>query len=193
MRLFRYSDFLNFLSPFSLLPLWLPCSESILVALPSSHLWQTCHTGAGHRDALVIVSGGAQLPWLPQGEGEGKARRCSPCSLGRALSQPRLDRGIWTSSEVALPGICMLALGNRAPENIPFSPQHPLAQVHAAAAAPTLTNGEQPAPLQTKETCIRVKEVIKKYPLAQEHFHWGRLGASLTHCSVGLPCCHTWV
>lgn len=56
MILFPNSDFLNFSSPFTLFPLWLPCSESILLAQPSSHLWQTCHRGAGHRGALVTVS-----------------------------------------------------------------------------------------------------------------------------------------
>lgn len=48
----------------------------------------------------------------------------------------------------------MLALGSWAPENVPFFYPHTLAQLHAAAAAPTLTSGEQSAPLPTKETCI---------------------------------------
>lgn len=53
MKLSPNLDFLNFSSPLSLLLLWLPCSESSLVALSSSHPWQPCHTGAGHRDALA--------------------------------------------------------------------------------------------------------------------------------------------
>lgn len=34
----------------------------------------------------------------------------------------------------------MLALGNWVPENVPFFPQHSLAQLHGAAVAPTLTS-----------------------------------------------------
>jgi len=59
MELSSNLDFLSFPSPFSLLPLWLPCSESSLVALSPSRPWQPCHTGAGHRDALA--SEGCQL------------------------------------------------------------------------------------------------------------------------------------
>lgn len=104
---------------------------------------------------------------------------CAPCSLGTALLQPYPNRGVWTSSEVALPGICMLALGNWVPENVPFFPQHSLAQLHGVAAAPTLTSAidlcNWPAPLQTKETCIWVKEAIKKIPISSRIFSLGSL------------------
>lgn len=72
-------DFLNFSSPFSLLPLWLPCSGSSLVALSSSHPWQLCHTGAGHRDALARE--GCHLGY-PREKEEGRPGASLPAAWG---------------------------------------------------------------------------------------------------------------
>lgn len=170
---------------------------SLLWKQSGGTVFQPSLAAVPHRSRAQGRPGEGGLPsGLPQGEGRGKARSFSPCGLGRALLQPQphhLGRGTCTGFEV------VLCLG---PAHQPWGPRHlridlflfahPFAQL-CAAAAPTLTHSEQPAPLQTKETCFQVKKANRKSPLAQGHFHWGLFDASPTQCSVRLPFCHTWV
>lgn len=134
-------------------PLPSPCCLCGFPALKA--VWWQClqpsPAAMPHRSRVQMCPVKERLPaGLLQGEGGGKARGSSPCSLRRALLQPQphhLGGGTCTPFELALPGTCPSALGSLAPENRPFPLAHPFAQL-CAAAAPTLTCCEQPAFLQ---------------------------------------------
>lgn len=148
--------------------LWLPDFYLSLLPVASmvSLLWKRSGGTAfqqsledlPHRDRAqgcpsYCVSGDAQLPLgYPQG-GVGKA-------TGVLLLQPHPDRGIWTSSELILPGICMLALGSW---ECLFLPSALLGTAPWCCCWCSHIDqwSEQPASLQTKETGIWVKETIK--------------------------------